>query len=146
MKFVQHDDGVVKVISSNLNNILPKIEIGKVYHSFDDGKVRMTRLVDWRITKCINVDNLFQWLSIPRYDRKMMRREIKNCYWLYDNEQHFIYKAQALYPDGTDDKETGITYFIKTHQNTWFGICSDWYDCLLDADGSLYEWLQKGEI
>ena len=34
-----------------MNPIMPEPEVGKIYHGFDDGKIRLSRLVDWTITK-----------------------------------------------------------------------------------------------
>ena len=36
---------------SKMSPIMPEPEVGKIYHGFDDGKIRLSRLVDWTITK-----------------------------------------------------------------------------------------------
>ena len=38
---------------TKMNPIMPEPEVGKIYHGFDDGKIRLSRLVDWKIVQRI---------------------------------------------------------------------------------------------
>ena len=66
MKFkeAKKDSGIVFIgFDNKMDPIMPEPEVGKIYHSFNDGKIRLSRLVDWKITKRIDLDT----------------KKIKNC-------------------------------------------------------------------
>ena len=44
-------------LDDKMNPIMPEPEVGKIYHGFDDGKIRLSRLVDWKIVQRIDLDN-----------------------------------------------------------------------------------------
>lgn len=87
-----------------MNPIMPEPEVGKIYHGFDDGKIRLSRLIDWKITKRIDLDND----KVSKHLLKVLQRDIKECYWVFDTEQTIIFHAKAVDKDGKYDKDECI--------------------------------------
>ena len=123
-----------------MDPIMPEPEVGKIYHGFDDGKIRLTRLVDWKITKRIDLDND----KVSKHLLKVLQRDIKECYWLFDTEQTIIFHAKAVDEKGKYDKEIGTCYFIRTKAGGWFSAYSNmfWWS-ELDVDNRWYNELIK---
>ena len=144
MKFEQgHSDGITFIgWDEKMNPIMPEPEVGKIYHGFDDGKIRLSRLVDWKITKRIDLDND----KVSKYLLKVIQRDIKECHWLFDTEQTIIFHAKAVDKDGKYDKQIGTCYFIRTKSGGWFSAYANmfWW-CELDVDNRWYNELIKGE-
>ena len=61
---------------TKMDPIMPELEVGKIYHGFDDGKIRLSRLVDWKIVKRIDLDND----KVSKYLLRLIQKEIKT-YW-----------------------------------------------------------------
>ena len=95
---------------NKMSPIMPEPEVGKTYHGFDDGKIRLSRLIDWKITERIDLDND----KVSERLIEAIQRDIKDCYWLYDTEQTIIFHAKAVDEDGKYDKQIGTCYFIRT--------------------------------
>lgn len=131
-------NGRVTVISfGSGEKPMPEPEVGKIYRGFDDGKISFTRLVDWKITKRIDLDN-------DKVSKKLLRilqKEIKETYWLFDTEQTIIYRAYAVDEKGKYDKSIGYCYFIRTKAGGWFGANTRLFYCELDVDNRLYNGL-----
>lgn len=125
-----------------MNPIMPEPEVGKIYHSFDDGKIRLSRLVDWKITKRIDLDND----KVSRHLLEVIQRDIITCYWLFDTEQTIIFHAKAVDESGKYDKDIGTCYFIRTKSGGWFSANANmlWW-CELDVDNRWYDELIKEE-
>lgn len=119
---------------------MPDPEVGKIYHGFDDGKIKLSRLVDWKIIKQIDLDKD----KVSNYLLRIIQREIKECYWLYESEQTIIYRAYAVDENGKYDKDIGYCYFIRTKQEGWFGV-NNYMSCELDVDNRWYTNLIKQE-
>ena len=116
---------------------MPEPEVGKIYRGFDDGKISLTRLVDWKIVKRIDLDN-------DKVSKKLLRvlqKEIKETYWLFDTEQTIIYRAYGVDENGKYDKSVGYCYFIRTKAGGWFGANTRLFYCELDVDNRLYNGL-----
>ena len=128
---------------TKMNPIMPEPEVGKIYHGFDDGKIRLSRLVDWKITKRIDLDND----KVSKNLLRVLQKEIKETYWLFDTEQTIIFHAKAVDENGKYDKQIGTCYFIRTKEGSWFGAnarCLWW--CELDVDNRWYNELVKEEV
>ena len=128
---------------TKMNPIMPEPEVGKIYHGFDDGKIRLSRLIDWKITKKIDLDKD----KVSKHLLDVIQRDIKNCYWLFDTEQTIIFHAKAVGKNGKYDKQIGTCYFIRTIEGGWFGAnarCFWW--CELDVDNRWYNELVKEEV
>lgn len=125
---------------NKMNPIMPEPEVGKIYHSFDDGKIRLSRLIDWKITKRIDLDND----KVSKHLLRVIQRDIKECYWLFDTEQTIIFHAKALDEKGKYDKAIGTCYFIRTKSGGWFSAYAKmfWW-CELDVDNRWYNELIK---
>lgn len=125
---------------SKMNPIMPEPEVGKIYHGFDDGKIRLSRLVDWKIIKRIDLDND----KVSKNLLRALQKDIEESYWIFDSEQTIIFYAKAVDEDGKYDKQIGTCYFIRTNDGGWFGACSNmfWW-CELDVDNRWYNELIK---
>ena len=127
---------------TKMNPIMPEPEVGKIYHGFDDGKIRLSRLVDWKITKRIDLDNN----KVSKNLLKILQKEIEECDWIFDSEQTIIYRAYAVDENGKYDRSIGYCYYLRTKEGGWFGanarpLC--W--CELDVDNRWYNELVKEE-
>lgn len=103
--------------------------LGKVYHFFDDGKIRKGRHYLAKVLNVINYDKL------PEEIKWNILDNIENCPWLY--AKHTDKAILCSIPDYDDD----LIWFIRTKNNSWFSINvqSDWQSGILDIDGSLYK-------
>ena len=130
--FIGHGD--------KMNPIMPEPEVGKIYHGFDDGKIRLSRLVDWKIIKRIDLDND----KVSKNLLRALQKDIEESYWIFDLEQTIIFYAKAVDENGKYDKQIGTCYFIRTQDGGWFGACSNmfWW-CELDVDNRWYNELIK---
>ena len=59
-----------------MSPIMPEPEVGKIYHGFDDGKIRLSRLVDWKIIKRIDLDND----KVSKNLLRALQKEIEESY------------------------------------------------------------------
>lgn len=127
---------------TKMEPIMPEPEVGKIYHGFDDGKIRLSRLIDWKITKRIDLDND----KVSKHLLRVLQKDIKHCYWLFDTEQTIIFHARAVDENGKYDKEIGSCYFIRTKEGGWFSAFANtfWW-CELDVDNRWYNELIKEE-
>ena len=123
-----------------MSPIMPEPEVGKTYHGFDDGKIRLSRLVDWKIIKRIDLDND----KVSKNLLRALQKEIEESYWIFDSEQTIIFYAKAVDENGKYNKQIGTCYFIRTKSGGWFGACSNmfWW-CELDVDNRWYNELIK---
>ena len=126
---------------TKMDPIMPELEVGKIYHGFDDGKIRLSRLVDWKIVKRIDLDND----KVSKYLLRLIQKEIKTYYWLFDTEQTIIYRAYAVDKNGKYNKNIGYCYYLRTIEGCWFGVNSFW-PCELDVDNRWYNELVKEDI
>ena len=146
MKFkaVKKDSNVTFIgYDTKMDPIMPEPEVGKIYHGFDDGKIRLSRLVDWKIAKRIDLDND----KVSKNLLKILQKEIEECDWIFDSEQTIIYRAYAVDENGKYDRSIGYCYYLRTKEGGWFGanarlLC--W--CELDVDNRWYNELVKEEV
>ena len=127
---------------NKIKPIMPEPEVGKIYHGFDDGKIRLSRLVDWKITKRIDLDND----KISKNLLKVLQKEIKETYWLFDTEQTIIFHAKAVDENGKYDRSIGYCYYLRTKDGGWFGANSGFWNCELDVDNRWYNELIKENV
>ena len=128
---------------TKMNPIMPEPEVGKIYHGFNDGKIKLSRLVDWKIVKRIDLDND----KVSKNLLKILQKEIEECDWIFDSEQTIIYRAYAVDENGKYDRSIGYCYYLRTKEGGWFGanarlLC--W--CELDVDNRWYNELVKEEV
>ena len=126
---------------TKMDPIMPELEVGKIYHGFDDGKIRLSRLVDWKIIQRIDLDND----KVSKYLLRLIQKEIKTYYWLFDTEQTIIYRAYAVDKNGKYNKNIGYCYYLRTKDGGWFGVNYFW-PCELDVDNRWYNELVKEEV
>ena len=125
---------------TKMNPIMPEPEVGKIYHGFDDGKIRLSRRVDWKIVKRIDLDND----KVSKNLLRALQKDIEESYWIFDSEQTIIFYAKAVDENGKYDKQIGTCYFIRTKDGGWFSAYSNmfWW-CELDVDNRWYNELIK---
>lgn len=134
MKFDQQDPGNILYIGDRSKNILfPDPEVGKIYHGFIDGKINEFRLLDWKITKRIDLDHD----KISKNLIKNLQHEINEFYWCYEPEQTIIYRGYPI--DSSGKRCGGYAYFLKTKHDTWFSALSNFLEWSeLDTDNRWY--------
>ena len=114
-------------------------EVGNICNAFDDGKISYNRMFKVKVTKKLNLKKD----KVSKRLLKLINYNIKEYPWLYSTNQNIIYRGKALKDDDTYNKSIGYQWFIRTKDNRWFGIGNNWFDALLDVDGSLLEKLDE---
>ena len=138
-------DGTFTIISlgsGEKSKPMPEPEVGKIYHGFDDGKIRLSRLINWKIVQRIDLDND----KVSKNLLRVLQKEIKECDELFDTEQTIIYRAYAVDKNGKYDREIGYCYFIRTKDGGWFGANNGFWNCELDVDNRWYNELIKENV
>jgi hypothetical protein len=122
--------GTVTVIRLGADKYTPQPvpEVGKIYHAFDDGKIRLNRHFITTILEVIPFTNADSALL------KTWKSEVEACYWLYATETDYFIKA-------SDGETTEPSYYVRTTEGNWFSL--GWFGALLDIDGSLYETVKE---
>ena len=115
--------GTVTIINTTPYKLQPVPEVGKEYHTFDDGKIRPSRHAITTISEVIPFDDCSDTELL-----ELWHNEVEECYWLYATETDYFVKAEY-------DDETA--YFVRTKDGGWFSL--GWFGSRLDIDGSLYE-------
>jgi hypothetical protein len=112
----------------------PVPEVGKEYHTFDDGKIKPSRHSIARVTEVIPFAEVNHKALLEEW-----RQEVMDCYWLYATETDYFIKVE--YED-----EDEPAYFVRTKDGGWFSL--GFFGSSLDIDGSLYskmiEWFGEG--
>ena len=120
---------------SRKKNLQPIPNVGQVYHCFDDGKVRFSRLYLVEVIETLGEmefkrkypEEFKNWLEIS-----------KSHYWLYSRSTDKFVVANCK-----ESNEHPLGIFVRTKQGGWFGI-GDWFNSgLLDVTGELYKDLVK---
>ena len=133
MRFEQKIDGTVHVINLRGEHNTPAPQVGVIYNAFDDGKIRPSRLMRYKIEEAVDLDrpDIRQHLGDELWDA--IRTDIYRCYWLFEPEQHIVYIGKAVDADGSYDKDIPTSVFLRTKHKEWFGT-GDWWSPLLDTD------------
>lgn len=117
------------VLYSRKKHLEPVPEVGKMYHCFDDGKIRFSRHF------IIQVDEVLGFIQFRKKYPELFERYIeavKQCYWLYStHSDKFVitYKGE----------NEGLGVFVRTKQGGWFGAGYWWNSATLDVTGKLWE-------
>ena len=141
MKFEQKVDGTIRVIHLDGTHDSPTPEVGKIYPAFDDGKIRMSRLMYYKIEQAFDLDNprIKQIIGTDLWDT--IRYEINACYWLYEPEQHIVYLGRSVDENGKYDADIEPSVFLRTKDGEWFG--TGFWSCLLDTDNYYYNMMME---
>lgn len=102
----------------------PVPEVGKEYHTFDDGKINFGRHFISRVTEVVPFAEVNNEVLLEEW-----RQEVMDYYWLYAPETDYFIKAEA-------ENEEEPSYFVRTTDGGWFSL--GWFGSRLDIDGSLY--------
>ena len=119
--------GTVTIINTTPYKLQLVPEVGKEYHTFDDGKIRPSRHAITTISEVIPFDDCSDTELL-----ELWHNEVEECYWLYATETDYFVKAEY-------DDETA--YFVRTKDGGWFSL--GWFGSRLDIDGSLYEKMKE---
>ncbi len=120
--------GTITVINTTPYKLQPVPEVGKEYHTFDDGKIKPSRHA---ITTIVEV------IPFKEADTELLKdwkQNVEECYWLYATETDYFIKTE--YED-----EDEPSYFVRTKDGGWFSM--GWFGARLDIDGSLYEKMKE---
>ena len=117
---------MITIINPEPYKLKPVPEVGKAYHTFDDGKINPSRHSTATITEIIP----FAEADTELLD--LWKQEVDECYWLYAKETDYFVKVEY-------DDET--SYFVRTEDGGWFSF--GWFGARLDIDGSLYSKMMK---
>jgi hypothetical protein len=123
--------GTITILNTKPYKEQPVPEVGKEYHTFDDGKIKPSRHNVVTVTEvipfkeCTDNELMSEWVQ-----------EVTDCYWLYATETDYFIKAEY-------DDEEEPSYFVRTKDGGWFSL--GFFGARLDIDGSLYskmlEWI-----
>ena len=105
--------------------------VGKKYHYFDDGKIKVSRRCEVVITEVIPFE------KIDEETLNYWKEEVEECDWLYAPKTDFFVKAETTFSDGS----IRTMIFVRTIHNDWFSL--GWIGSRLDIDGSLNDTLNK---
>ena len=126
--------GTITILNPTPYKEQPVPEVGKEYHTFDDGKIKPSRHNIITITEVVPFNEFRDSTIVSAWGH-----EIQNCYWLYAEETDY-------FVIGKYEDEEEPEYFVRTKDGGWFSI--GWFASRLDIDGTLYskmiEWF--GEV
>ena len=126
--------GKINVINMETKKPLQIVpEFGKIYHMFDDGKVKPTRHYTCKIISVIPFDKC--------YDKKLIafwKEYVKEHHWLFSPETDYFVM-------GVSDFDKNPLYFVRTLDGGWFSMDYPnwWMSARLDVTGELYEIMVK---
>ena len=115
---------MVTVLNARPYKEQPVPEVGKEYHTFDDGKIKPSRHSIVTITSIIPFTECKDDALMS-----IWTDEVTDCYWLYANETDY-------FVEGKYDDEDESSYFVRAKDGGWFSL--GWIGARLDVDGSLY--------
>lgn len=123
---------------------LEGITVGKLYHFFDDGKLRESRHFEAKVLEIIPFDDIKDVLFttydlycndfIPKRFEEIWQDNVICSDHLYANETDYVIKTRIEKYDDND------IYFVRTKDGGWFSIDieSSWQSGRLDVDGEKY--------
>jgi hypothetical protein len=120
--------GTVTILNMTPYNLQPIPEVGKEYHIFDDGKIRMSRHYTAEIVEIIPFEDCSDMEL-----KEAWCKNVAECYWLFKSRTDYFIRAMSNF-----DSEP--LYFVRTTDGGWFSIDypNTWMGARLDIDGSLY--------
>ena len=117
--------GNVTIINLNPYKEQPIPEVGKEYHTFDDGKIKPSRHYKAKIVEIIPFKECKD--DALKLD---WAEDVSACSWLYALETDYFIKAIVDHLDKP-------WYFVRTVDGGWFSL--GYWGSRLDIDGSLYQ-------
>jgi hypothetical protein len=115
--------------SKSMNETIPIV--GKTYHYFDDGKIKLSRRGEVVVTEVI------AFKDIDQNTLNYWQAEVEECDWLYAQNTDFFVKAEStLFNSPFHD-----IIFVRTKDDNWFSF--GFLAGRLDIDGSLNDRLKE---
>jgi len=106
-------------------------EIGKIYKTFDDGKITKSRMYEIKIKDIIPFKKANEKLI------KQWKEEVKDHDWLYARETDYFCISET-------NEDNDVEVFVRMIDGRWFSFSNGFLTySLLDIDGSLYTELIK---
>jgi hypothetical protein len=105
--------------------------VGKTYHYFDDGKIKVSRRGE------VVVREVIPFKDIDQETLNYWQEELEQCDRLYAQKTDFFVKAETTFSDGS----IRTMIFVRTIDNDWFSL--GWIGSRLDIDGSLNDTLKE---
>jgi hypothetical protein len=127
--------GTVTCINLTPYKEQPVPEVGKEYHIFDDGKIKLSRHY---IATVIEIIPALQSAGLYPELYDAWQTNLKEAYWLFAEETDYFVKAES-------DYDKNPLYFVRTVDGGWFSIDypNCWMGARLDIDGSLHSKLME---
>ena len=72
-----------------------RLKVGEIYHGFIDGKISLSRLVDWKIIREFDLNKDIIDIELLG----LLKEEVSNHIGLYNENQDIIYEAVAIDKD-----------------------------------------------
>lgn len=114
MKFKQKTDEYFIMTGEYSYKKAPELKIDQVYYTYDDGKIDFSRMSKFKIVEAINLDKDFN--KLDKEWREAIKKEIEECYWLFNEEQTIIYRGIDL----NEPEDTYGRLFLATRNGGWF--------------------------
>lgn len=127
---------IPNIYDKDQTDVVP--EVGKVYHVFDGGKIRLSRHYLDKVIEVIPFKD-FQTREDMKDAFAMWQQAVKNSYWLFAEATDFIVVTEG-YPE--PDKEEPRVFYARTHDKGWFGF-GELFNGNLDSDRHLWEGFMK---
>lgn len=99
--------------------------VGKTYHYFDDGKIKLSRRGEVVVTEVI------AFKDIDQNTLNYWQAEVEECDWLYAPKTDFFVKVDTFFD----------IIFVRTKDDNWFSF--GFLAGRLDIDGSLNDRLKE---
>ena len=111
----------------------PVPEVGKVYHAFDDGKIRPTRHMLVRVDDVIPNAHMKPWMKAVVYYESLKHD------WLFNGYTDYVVKCTWTVENKGKSEDRPL-WFIRTKDGGWFCAEVDNYmdGCVLDVTGKLW--------
>lgn len=103
--------------------------LNKIYHYFDDGKIRPSRRSE------VVIKEIIPFKEIDPETLAMWEKEVEICHWLYEKTTDYFIKAQEV--GSTNDEMV----FVRTKNDGWFSL--GFFTGRLDIDGELNELCER---
>ena len=118
-------------------------EVGKIYHVFDDGKIKLTRHY---LVKCKEVIPFKELSTDPKYKDvfESWQDAVKEIDWVFNTTTDYVVLCET-YDEETDSvvHDDEPLYYARTRQWGWFGFGTFLDDGILDVDRSVWQEFYK---
>jgi hypothetical protein len=128
-------NGTITIINTKPYNLQQVPEVGKDYHIFDDGKIKLSRHYIAKIVELISPEDAKDITDLV----ENWEQEKSECPWLFAETTDYFVRARS------ESYDINSLYFVRTVDGGWFSVDfpNIWMGARLDIDGSLYEKMKE---